>query len=117
MKSKHDTYNDGVVYIYREKSKRTDFSAKENVSTLKDMTFIVKLCYEEVSKRQQDIEFAEQMGFSLSLKVKTPYFKGIDNKCKAVIDDYLYDISYIDNDKKNVWLYLEGVRGLKNDSK
>lgn len=113
-KSKLDTYNDGVVYLYREKAKKTDFGAKQNVSTLDDMDFIVKLCFEETSKRQQDIEFAEQMDFSLSMKIKTPYFKGIESKFKAVINNYLYDIAYIDNDKKNMWLYLEGIRGLNS---
>lgn len=113
-KSKFSTYNDGVVYLYREKERKTNFAAKQNVSVLEDMDFIVKLCYEETSKRQQDIEFAEQMDFSLSMKIKTPYFKGIENKFKAVINNYLYDIVYIDNDKKEMWLYLEGIRGLSS---
>lgn len=113
-KSKFSTYNDGVVYLYREITKRTDFAAKQNTSDYEDMKFIVKLCYEEVSKRQQDMEFAEQMDFSLSLKIKTPYLKGIESKFKAVINNYLYDIAYIDNDKKDMWLYLEGIRGLSS---
>lgn len=103
-------YNDGVVSIYREKGKRTSFAAKENVSVIDDMDFIVKLAFEESSRREQDNEFASQMGFSLALKVKTRYVALVDNKCKAVINGYLYDVSYVDKSRTEMWLYLEGVR-------
>lgn len=109
-KPKFKTYNDGVVSIYREKERRTDFNAKQNVSTLDNMEFIVKLDFEESSKREQDLEFAEQNGFSLTLKIRTPFVKSVDNKCKAVIDGYLYDVSYIDKSRTEMWLFLEGVK-------
>lgn len=112
MNTKHSRYNDGVVLIYRAKKKETTFAAKQNVSVLDDMDFVVKLDFEQSSKRQQDIEFAEQKGFSLSLKVKTRYIPTVNNKCKAVINNYLYDVSYVDDDRKDMWLYLEGVRSL-----
>lgn len=111
-KPKFSRYNDGVVTIYREKPRRTDFAAKQNVSALDDMDFIVKLAFEESSRREQDINFAEQMGFALTLKVRTRYFDGVDNKCKAVINGYLYDVSYVDKTRSEMWLYLEGVRKL-----
>lgn len=111
-RNKFSCYNDGVVFIYRAKEKRSNFGAKENVSVLDDMDFIAKLDFEECSKREQDIEFANQNDFSLSLKVKTRLLKNVDNKCKAVIDGYLYDVSYLDKDRANneMYLYLEGVR-------
>lgn len=109
-KHKFSRYNDGIVCVYREKPRRTDFAAKQNVSALDDMDFIVKLAFEESSRREQDLDFAEQMGFSLTLKVRTRYFEGVDNKCKAVINNYLYDISYVDKTRLEMWLYLEGVR-------
>lgn len=112
MKPKFSRYNDGVVFIYREKGKRSNFGAKENVSILEDMDFIAKLDYEEASKREQDMEFAEQQGFSLSQKIKTRFMKRVDNKCKAVIDGYLYDVSYVDKNRVEMWLYLEGVKSL-----
>ena len=111
-KPKFARYNDGVVMVYREKERRSNFAAKENVSALEDMEFIVKLDYEESSKREQDMEFAEQNGFSLSLKVRTRYMPLVDNKCKAVIDGYLYDVSYVDRNRVEQWLYLEGVKRL-----
>ena len=109
QKNKFSRYNDGVVSIYREKDRKTDFSAKKNVSTMDDMDFIVKLAFEECSKREQDLTFAEQSDFSLSLKVKTRFVKGVDNKCKAVIDGYLYDVKYIDATRADLYFYLEGV--------
>lgn len=111
-KPKFNRYNDGVVSIYREKEKRSNFAAKENVSALDDMEFIVKLDFEESSKREQDMEFANQNGFSLSLKVRTRYMPLVDNKCKAVIDNYLYDVSYVDKDRVEMWLFLEGIKEL-----
>lgn len=109
-KNRFSRYNDGVVKIYREKDRKTDFSAKRNVGTVDDMDFIVKLDFEESSKREQDLEFAEQNDFTLSLKIRTRFFKGVDNKCKAVIDNYLYDVSYIDKSRTEMWLFLEGVK-------
>ena len=109
METKFSRYNDGVVSIYREKERRTDFNASINVSTLDDMEFVSKLAFEESAKREQDTEFAQQHGFTLSLKIRTRLLKCVDNKCKAIIDGYLYDISYIDKNRTEMWLYMEGV--------
>ena len=115
MKNKFSRFNDGVVSIYREKEKRTNFGAKENASTLDDLEFVAKLDFEESSKREQDLEFANQNGFSLSLKVHTRYLKSVDNKCKAVVDGYLYDIQYVDKTRTDMYLYMEGVKALATD--
>lgn len=112
MPTKLSTFNDGVVSIYREKERKTDFAARKNVATLDDMEFIVKLAFEESSVRQQDLEFAEQSGFSLSMKAKTRYVPSVRQKMKAVISGYLYDIRYIDKSGREMWLYLEGVRNV-----
>lgn len=111
-KTKFSRYNDGVVSVYREKPKKTDFAARQNVSVLDDMDFVVKLAFEESSRREQDIEFANQNDFALSLKVRTRYVNGVDNKCKAVIGGYLYDVQYVDKTRTEMWLYLEGVKSL-----
>lgn len=111
-KSKFSTYNDGVAYIYRERPRKTEFGVKRNVATLEDMDFVVRLDYEEASRREEDMEFAEKSGFSLTLKVKTRAVPNVDNKCKAVIDGYLYDVHYIDKNRTEMWLYMEGVKRL-----
>ena len=105
-------YNDGVVRLYREKERKSDFNAKRNVATLDDMEFIVRLDFEESAKREQDITFAEQNSFSLTLKIKTRLAKNVDNKCKAVINGYLYDVQYIDKTKTEMFLFLEGVKAI-----
>ena len=108
-------YNDGMVYIYREKEKRSNFSAKINAVTLDDLELVNKMAFAETSKRQQDLEYAEQMGFTLTMKIKTRYVPGIDNKCKAVIDGFLYDISYLDATRTDLFFYLQGVDYVRND--
>lgn len=110
MKKKFNSYNDGVAFVYRAQEKRTDFGAKKNVSSLSDMDFVAKFDFEECSKREQDYTFAEQKGFTLSLKVKTRYAPGVDSKCKAVIDNYLYDIWAVDKTKTEMYLFMEGVK-------
>lgn len=114
-KTKFSRYNDGVVSVYREKAKKNDFAAKQNVSVLDDMDFIAKLDFEESSKREQDLTFAEQAGFSLTMKIRTRYLPAVDNKCKAVIDGFLYDVSYVDKSRTEMWLYLEGVKKIVSD--
>lgn len=114
-KPKFSRYNDGMVSIYREKDQRSNFGARISATSIRDMTFIAKLAFAEQSKRQQDIEFAEQRGFSLSMKIKTRHIRGVDNKCKAVIDGYLYDVSYVDATRSDLYLYLEGVDHVADD--
>ena len=116
QKNRFSRFNDGVVSIYRDKERMTDFNARRNATTLGDMDFIAKLDYEEMSKREQDLDFAEKMDFSLSMKVKTRFVKAVDNKCKAVIDGYLYDISYIDKSKTEMFLYMEQIRKVGENS-
>lgn len=115
QRPKFSCYNDGVVAIYREVDRRSNFGAKQNVKSIDDMTFIAKLAYAEQSKREQDMEYAEQHGFSLEMKIKTRYLKGVDNKCKAVIDGYLYDIGHVDSTRTEMYLYMQGVDRLATD--
>ena len=109
---KFDRFNDGKVRIYRAKEKKTSFAAQENVSALDDLEFVVTLDFGESTKRESDLEFAMQNGFSLSLKIRTRYHAQVENKCKAIIDNFLYDVSYVDKTRDKMWLYLEGVKAL-----
>lgn len=112
---KFSTFNDGIVAIYREKDKRTGFGAKQNVASLDDMIFVARLDYEECSKREQDLEFANQHSRTLSIKLKTRYVPVVNNKCQAVIDGYLYDIWSVDKAKTEMYLYMEGVKPLVSE--
>ena len=112
---KMSNYNDGYIRVCKEIPQKTDFGAKKNIKTIDNLEFIVKLAYEECSKRQQDLEFAESSSRSLNLKVKTRYYKDIENNYKVIIENTLYDIIYIDEDKKNreLYFYLEEVINLE----
>lgn len=112
---KQSNYNDGYIRVYEEIPVKANFGAKENVKSTDDLKFIVKLAYEECSKRQEDINFAESSSRSLSMKVKTPLYKKINNEYKVIIENTLYDIIDIDEDRKNrdLYFYLEEVRTLE----
>lgn len=112
---KKSNFNDGYIRICKEIPQKTDFGAKKNIKTKDNLEFIVKLAYEECSKRQQDLEFAESSSRTLNLKVKTRYYKNIENNYKVIIENTLYDIIYIDEDRKNreLYFYLEEVVNLE----
>lgn len=110
-KSDLPVYNDGVVEVYRQRDRMTDFNARRNVGSAEDLgELVATLAYYECSMRVQDLEFAEQSGFSLAYKVKTPYLAGVQAKHKAVIGRMLYDIAHVDKAGREMYLYLEGVR-------
>ena len=113
MKKKLETYNDGFVNVYRKK--KENMTANRNITSLSELDCIIRLAYSEMSRRQQDIEFADQNSFSLSLKIKTPKpltGKNIDTSCYAVIGDTLYAIQYIDTNTSEYFFYLEKVRAM-----
>ena len=109
-KQKFVCFNDGSIKIYREKEKKSNFAAKENARGLEDLEYICKLDFEQLSIRQQDQEFAEQNGFSVNMKLRTRFVSLVDSKCKAIIGNTLYDVSYIDKTRTDLYLYLEEVR-------
>lgn len=112
---KKSNFNDGYIRICKEIPQKTDFGAKKNIKTKDNLEFIVKLAYEECNKRQQDLEFAESSSRTLNLKVKTRHYKNIENNYKVIIENTLYDIIYIDEDRKNreLYFYLEEVVNLE----
>lgn len=113
--SKKSNYNDGYIRVYEEIPIKANFGAKENIKSKDNLKFIVKLAYEECSKRQQDLEFAESSSRSLNLKVKTRFYNNLKNDYKVIIENILYDIIYIDEDRKNreLYFYLEEVRTIE----
>lgn len=114
MKTKIELFNDGIVKIYKSKAILSSFNAAKNVQQANDLDFVVKLAYKEMSKRDQDIEFASSRDRNLSLKIKTRLYKNIDSTFKAIVDGVLYSILKIDMDKSKqlLFLYLEEERKL-----
>ena len=115
MKSRFSKYNDGMLYVCEQRQQITDFAAVKNTRDVKDLNRILKLAYEEKSKRDEDIQFAESIGRSLSMKVKTRSNEKVDSMKKITIGDRLYSIINIDHDRaaKEMYLYLEEERTIK----
>lgn len=108
-KSQFDRYSDGVVRICEKIKNKIDFSVQSDHVNEDNFKTVVKLNYSEMSKRMQDMTFAEQDGFSLDMKIKTRKVKNVSSKHVAVIGDMYYSIKYIDSDDRNTYFYLEGV--------
>lgn len=116
LKSRFSNYNDGIVYIVKKKPKSTDFNAAKNALSRDDLEEVVKLAYEEKSKRDEDIEFASSQGRTLSFKIKTRSYK-VDPMLKAIVGDTLYSIIKLDHDraKQEMYIYLEEERKLSDE--
>lgn len=112
MKVNNLNLNDGFLKCYRDKKQQSDFNAPKNPKKYADMEFIAELAFEEMSKRDKDLSFAETLDRTLSLKVKTRLLEDVSKKCKVTIGDKLYDVIYIDYSKKDdlMYFYLEEVR-------
>lgn len=112
MKKKQTLLNDGFIDCYKLKDTKTDFNAPKNAKKLSDMSLIVSLAYEEMSKRDQDLEFAETIGRQLSLKVKTHLYEDVNKSHKVVLNGSLYDIIKLDYSRKEnvMYFYLEEIR-------
>ena len=62
-KSQFDRYSDGVVRICEKIKNKIDFSVQSDHVNEDNFKTIVKLNYSEMSKRMQDMTFAEQALF------------------------------------------------------
>lgn len=102
------TYNDGIAEIYREKDIKTSFGAKLNAESTEDLEPVVCLAYSSEMIREQDFDFAERHGFSVSLKIKTHLYRGVDAGCRAIVGGLIYDVSHVDRTQSEMHLYLEG---------
>lgn len=110
-------YNQGVLFIAQISTQETDFGAVTNATKMSDVTKLVKLDYEEMSKRERDINFAEASDHSLDLKVKTRYHASAKAHRQVLIGNMLYDIFQVDGSSvtREMFLYLEEVRMLADD--
>lgn len=108
------TYNDGIINVYKEKNNlaTTNFNEKKNTKTLDDMELVIPLAFKEMSKRQQDFDFANTLGHSLTMKVKTRLVDDVKNSHKVIYAGSIYDIIYLDADRinKELYIYMEEVR-------
>lgn len=105
-KKRPNNYGDGIAEVYRKKD------IEKNVRSLEDLKYLGFLYFSEKSKRQQDIEFAQQQGANLTLKISTGDDAEINSNENIVIGDVIYAIIYIDHNRasRELYIYLEEVR-------
>lgn len=115
MKSKFQTYNDGMLYICKNVTGKSDFGAVKNAKSVYDLSDCLKLAFSEMSKRDEDITFAESRSRSLSVKVKTRFVPCLGNCSQVIIGDTLYSVIKVDfnRSKSESFLYLEEERKLR----
>ncbi|MDD4794979.1 MAG: head-tail adaptor protein [Bacilli bacterium] len=103
-KLKHPVYNDGVLEVGQITPKYDKTNKKIGEDFIKEEI----LMFSELSKRDEDYNLANSLGYVLDVKLKVPRRK-ISSKNKIKIKDTIYDIYKIDNDNFNTYLYLQVV--------
>ena len=113
-RSRFSTFNDGMLYVCTVTSDQTDFGAVKNVTKSSDLKKELKLAYKEMSKRDEDMDFAESQGHTLDLKVKCRYHGDISMQNQIIIGKTLYSVYKLDIDRysQEMYLYMEEVRKL-----
>ena len=110
-RSQFDNYIDGVARICKLKNPTSEFSRK--VMGADDLEQICKLNYSEMSKRIQDIDFAQAEKFELTMKIKVRKVKNINSQHLVIIGNKVHSIKYMDSDSHNLYLYLQGEREIE----
>lgn len=105
-------YTSGICEVCQDAAGTTDFKAKKNAKSRSDLAPLVKLPFEDLSKREQDLTFAEQRGYSLSRKIRTPNPHCVRIGHICIIGSMLYAIKYMDSTERELFIYLEEVREL-----
>ena len=113
-KSKFPTYNDGVLYVCENVAGQSGFSSTRNARSRGDLRTLLKLDYKEMSRRDEDMDFAESHGRTLTMKVRCRYHPDVTTRLCVVIGDVLYSIFKTDHDAgwRNLFLFLEEERKL-----
>ena len=114
QRSRFSTFGDGVLWVCNPEEAASDFGAVKNTTKKEELKRIQKLNYEEMSKRDQDLDFAESQGRTLSLKVKCRLWPKVNKLHQILIGKVLYSIINLDEDRasQEMYLYLEEVRKL-----
>ena len=108
------TYNSGVCVICREKAAPTSFAARRSPIAATELEEICTLAFAEQSRRAEDREYAQQMGYSLDRKISTrrPGSILVDTRCSVQIGDTLYHVGSVEYTDTELYLQLTEVRRL-----
>ena len=105
--SRHVTYNDGVVSLMEATPER--LTEGLDFSTTTGLSERVRMAFRLMSRREQDVALADSQGFELSLKVRVRRTSLVDPSLTACIEGRVYEISYIDRDTTDSYLYLTEI--------
>ncbi|MCD8198243.1 MAG: hypothetical protein LUE24_13945 [Lachnospiraceae bacterium] len=111
-------YNDGVVTVCRETAASSSFAARQGAESEADLETVCKLDFAENSCREQDSEYANQMGYRLDRKIsaRKPGNIRIDTECSALIGRTLYAVNNVEYTRTEVYLHLTEVRTFDAES-
>lgn len=103
-----DTFNEGIAIFKKEKKSKIDLNSDKKKQEYDEMG---KIRFDVVSKRQQDTEFIESKGRTLSMKIKIPINPIVTKELTVFIKKDCFSIVETDEDKKKnrMFLYLEKV--------
>lgn len=99
----HSVYNDGVFYF----GKVNPILGKGNKKIGEEFKEEGYLFFELMSARNEDAITADAMGYVIDKKIKAHYLPSLTSAHKVRIKDQLYDIKSLDNDRTNMFLYLQ----------
>lgn len=113
-RARFEKYNNGVLFICESITQPSSFSAQTNARSKTDIRKILKLDYEELSKRDEDLAFADSKGRTLTMKVRCRFHPVVSPELQALIGDVLYSILKTDHDasRENMYIYLVEERKL-----
>ena len=111
---KFRAFNDGVALVGDIKSDST-FRGPSNPTKIDDFDIKFSICFDEMSKREQDVEMIHALNNELNLKIKTPMCNLIKPTSCLIINNFYYQIVHMDSSKQTdeLYLYLQEVRELE----
>lgn len=115
-KSNVKAFTSGVAFFYLPNFEKNKSGVTIKTRNLADYKKVCSLKYNEKFKRQSDIEFANSIGRSLSIKISTPIYKKIDTRMVAVINKTIYSIYNTDpdNESRELFIYMEEFGNVDN---
>lgn len=102
-KMKHNPYNDGILY-YGKMTSTYDAAKKKTGEKFEARG---KLFFEVLSARDSDNEQANAFGYRIDRKVKTHLCENITSSHKVKIKTLIYDVTRVDSDRMNTYIYLQ----------
>ena len=101
----HTTHNDGVLFYGKVLPKY----GKGRKRIGEEFVQEGKLYYEILSIRDSDNMIANNIGYTIDKKVRTHFKRDLKTSHKVKINDSLYDVVSLDNDRLHSFLYLQKV--------